>query len=52
MTLFLNNEEPRSKGLEDKAGQVIYYSLEQNVRTFKRDDFFKLQCHVQNVQAK
>lgn len=42
MTLFLNNEEPRSKGLEDKAGQVIYYSLEQNVRTFKRDDFFQV----------
>ena len=42
MTLFLNNEEPRSKGLEEKAGKVIYYGVEQNVRTFKKDDFFNV----------
>jgi len=39
MTLYLNNEEPRSKGLEKKAGQVLYYSVEKNSKTFIRDDF-------------
>lgn len=52
MTLFLNNEEPRSKGLEDKAGQVIYYSLEQNVRTFKRDDFFQVSLPCPKCSSK
>ena len=52
MTLFLNNEEPRSKGLEDKAGQVIYYSLEQNVRTFKRDDFFQVSMPCPKCSSK
>lgn len=52
MTLFLNNEEPRSKGLEDKAGQVIYYSLEQNIRTFKRDDFFQVSMPCPKCSSK
>ena len=52
MTLFLNNEEPRSKGLEDKAGQVVYYSLEQNVRTFKRDDFFQVSLPCPKCSSK
>ena len=28
MTLYLNNEEPRVKSLEDMAGKVVYYSVE------------------------
>lgn len=40
MTLYLNNEEPRSKGLEDKAGKVLYYSVEKNEKTFTRNNFF------------
>ena len=40
MTLFVNNEEPRSRALEDLAGNVVYYSLEKNTKTFEKDDFY------------
>lgn len=40
MTLFVNNEEPRSRALEDYAGKVIYYSMEKNEKTFIKDDFY------------
>ena len=40
MTLFVNNEEPRSRALEDFAGKVVYYSLERNSKTFEKDDFY------------
>ncbi len=40
MTLFVNNEEPRSRGLEDFAGKVVYYSLEKNDKTYEKDDFY------------
>ena len=41
MTLFLNNEEPRSKGLEGKAGKVVYFSVADNAWTsIKVEDFF------------
>lgn len=40
MTLFLNNEEPRSKSFEDLAGKVIYYGVEKNKNTFIKDNFY------------
>ena len=40
MTLFVNNEEPRSHGLEDFAGKLVYYSIEKNSKTFTKDDFY------------
>lgn len=40
MTLFVNNEEPRSKALEDKAGQVIYFSVARNEKSFEKNDFY------------
>ncbi len=40
MTLFLNNEEPRSKGLEEKAGHAVYFSITKNDRSFEKNDFF------------
>ena len=40
MTLFVNNEEPRSRALEDFAGKVIYYSMEKNIKTFEKKDFY------------
>lgn len=40
MTLYLNSEEPRSKGLEDKAGQVIYFSVAKNEKSFEKDNFY------------
>lgn len=40
MTLFVNNEEPRSRSLEDFAGKVVYYSLEKNEKTFEKNDFY------------
>ena len=33
MTLFVNNEEPRSRALEDKAGQVVYF-YEEDIKDF------------------
>ncbi len=37
MTLYLNNEEPRSKALEDCAGSAVYFGVEENDRSFRRD---------------
>lgn len=40
MTLFVNNEEPRSRSLEDYAGKSIYYSMEKNSKTYMKNDFY------------
>ena len=40
ITLFVNDEEPRSRALEDKAGQVIYFSVDKNSKSFEKDDFY------------
>lgn len=40
VTLFVNNEEPRSRSLEDYVGKVIYYSMEKNEKTFNKNDFY------------
>lgn len=40
MTLFVNNEEPRSRSLEDFAGKVVYYSMERNIKTYEKNDFY------------
>ena len=40
MHIFVNNEEPRSRALEDFAGEVTYFSVEQNEKSFKRDDSY------------
>lgn len=40
MTLILNNEEPRSKSLEDYARNTIYFSLEKNENSFKKEGFY------------
>ena len=40
VTLFVNNEEPRSRSLEDYAGKSIYYSIEKNEKTFTKKDFY------------
>lgn len=42
VTLFLNNEEPRSKSLEDFAGKVVYYSIEKNSKTYYKNDFYNI----------
>lgn len=40
MTLYLNNEEPRSRALEDCANKTIYFSVGENTRTYTRQDFY------------
>ena len=42
MTLYLNNEEPRSKGLEDKAKNIVYYSVEKNSKSFEKHGFYEV----------
>ena len=42
MTLYLNNEEPRSKALEDCAGQSVYFSIASNSKTHTADDFYRV----------
>lgn len=37
MTLILNNEEPISRSLADLAGKVIYYGVDKNTESFKKD---------------
>lgn len=40
VTLFVNNEEPRSRSLEDYAGKSVYFSMEKNEKTYIKDDFY------------
>ena len=42
MTLYLNNEEPRSRSLEDYAGNVVYFSVDRNDRSYTCDDFYNV----------
>lgn len=42
MRLFLNNEEPRSKSLEEYSKNVIYYSVERHEESFVRHDFYNV----------
>jgi len=36
MTLYLNNEEPRSKFLGNKSNNVFYYGIEKNLKSFNK----------------
>lgn len=40
MTLYLNNHEPRSKALEDRAGKSLYFSVNENCKTYTKGDFY------------
>ncbi len=40
MTLYLNNEEPRSRSLEDCTEKNIYFSVERNEKSYTRDNFY------------
>ena len=40
VTLFVNNEEPRSRALEDFAGKSIYFGMERNEKSFEKNDFY------------
>lgn len=40
MNLFVNNEEPRSKSLEDKAGKTYLFSMEKNDLSFVQNEFY------------
>lgn len=42
MTLYLNNEEPRSHSLEDLVDRSIYFSVAKNSRTYQNDDFYRV----------
>lgn len=42
MTLYLNNEEPRSKSLENKTKKVIYYSIDKNIESFEKEGFYEV----------
>lgn len=42
MTLYLNNEEPRSRSLEDCADTVISFGINRNSRSYTRDDFYNV----------
>ncbi len=42
MTLFLNNEEPRSHSLEDFVGKSIYFSVGWNEKSYTCDDFYNV----------
>ena len=42
MTLYLNNEEPRSKALEDCTEKQVYFSIAPNSKSYQRDDFYRV----------
>ena len=42
MTLYLNNEEPRSRSLEDRVDNTIYFSIVHNSKSYTKDDFYNV----------
>lgn len=42
MTLYLNNEEPRSKSLETRSKKAVYYSIDKNDQSFTKDGFYEV----------
>ena len=42
MTLYLNNEEPRSRSLEDYSGKAIYFSVDNNEKTYADNSFYNV----------
>lgn len=44
VTLYVNNEEVRSRSLEDYVDKSIYFSLERNSKTFEKHDFYDVTC--------
>ena len=40
VTLFVNNEEARSRSLEDYVDNAVYFSIEKNMKTFEKNDFY------------
>lgn len=40
--LYLNNDEPRSRGLESNVAQVVLYGIDKNEYTFEKDDFYSV----------
>lgn len=42
MTLFLNDEEPRSRSLEDFAGSTVYFGVAPNEKTYTSNDFYNV----------
>jgi UDP-N-acetylmuramyl tripeptide synthase len=37
MTLYLNNDEPRSKSFEDASNKVVYFGVEKHSESFTKD---------------
>lgn len=48
MTLYLNNEEPRSRSLDAFAASSVYFSVSKNEKSYTTDDFYNvtLPCPV------
>ena len=42
MTLYLNNEEPRSRSLADSCGKAVYFSVEHNSKSYTCNDFYNV----------
>ena len=42
ITLFVNNDDPIGKSLEDYAGKTIYYSLDKNSKSFEKNGFYNV----------
>ena len=52
MTIYLNNEEPRSKALERKAGKVVYFGLEKNSKSFEKNSFYDISIPCPKCSSK
>ena len=44
VVLYVNNEEVRSRSLEDYVDNCVYFSLEKNSKTFEKKDFYDVTC--------
>lgn len=46
VTVFVNNDEPRAKSMEQFAGKTVYYGINKNDKSFIKDEMFDATLNV------
>ncbi|MDR0978591.1 MAG: MurT ligase domain-containing protein [Lachnospiraceae bacterium] len=54
LTIYVNNQEPRGKSLEQFVSKVIYFGMEKNEKSFVKDGFYDITmpCPICNNRLK
>lgn len=50
--LYLNNDEPRSRGLEEKVNEVVLYGIDKNEYSYEKEDFYSVTMPCSKCNSK